>query len=1028
MNSYKRISTIVGWTVFGIAALVYYLTAERTGSLWDCGEFILGAYKLQVVHPPGAPLFLIIARMFTWVAEVFSDNPEDIAFAMNFMSGIVTAFAAAFGAWSTMGLGKLAMVGRNNEPDLGQRIALGGAGLVAGLSITFATSIWFSAVEGEVYAMSVFFMAMAFWAGVKWYTLPDEPHADRWLIFTLYAVGLSIGVHLLSMLVIPAVALLYYFKKYENPTWLGMGLAALAGVGVIGLIQFLIVTGVPKLWAMYDIFAVNTLGMPFNSGLIFTFLTLAGIMGYGLYWAYKNNNGLVQKLVVAVFLLVTAYTSYGVVVIRAQASTPINMNTPDDPTRLIPYLNREQYGGRALLRGPHFEGRPSKYEYEDRMGRDGDRYEVIDRKISVVYNNADKMLFPRMADPSQNRPAIYKQWMGLNQNNALPRGRPNQADNLSFFWRYQVNWMYWRYFFWNFSGRQNGKQGYYPWDKSRGHWISGVSFIDNMKLDYSQSSLTEIDYNDKARNTYFLLPFLFGLLGLIWQARKGRNEFFVLLAFFVITGVGLIVYLNPPPNEPRERDYVFAGSFFVYCFWIGMGVLALFEVLRQRAKLSGPIAGGIATALVFIAPFLMGTQNFDDHDRSEHYGSRDYASNFLNSLEEDAIIFTYGDNDTYPLWYAQEVENIRPDVRVVNLSLIAVDWYIDLLRRKVNDSDPIKLSLQPDDIRGSKRNQVLFNKTSGQMTLEQFMTFLSEEHPLPLQSGELTETYAPTDDVFLPINKQRAVQSGLVDAAETAQIVDRIPIGIKGRRTINKDDIAILDIIANNFYDRPIYFSVTTQARKMMGFNEYCQLEGLALRLIPIKSTPNRQYGQMLGAGRVDTDEVLDNVLNKFRWGNFDQEDLFIDQSYAPSIQSMQFLMVRTAEQLLRDNRKEDALKLADQYFASFPDFNFPYDYQTNYMLTIYIQAGAYDKAKPHMDILAENLADKLRFLGSLKPRTLQNSTFFSTDNSNTRQAATSLLSLAQQTGDQETLQRYQALLGSYLNIQSPPQNTPLRD
>jgi len=1025
MNTYKRISTLIGWLVFAIAMTVYYFSAERTGSLWDCGEFILGAYKLQVVHPPGAPLFLIIGRIFTWLADVFSDNPEDIAFAMNLMSGLCTAFAAAFGAWITMGVGKMAMVGREKSTDLGQNIALAGAGLAAGLSIAFATSIWFSAVEGEVYAMSLFFTALTLWAAVKWYLLPDEPANDRWLIFSIYSVGLSIGVHLLSMLSLPAIAMLYYFKKYKEPTWLGISAAAGVGVVSIGLIQFLIVTGIPKLWAFFDIFAVNTLGLPFNSGLIFLVIFIGAILGYGFYYAHKKENGLMQRLLVAGTLLVVAYTSYGVVVVRATASTPINMNQPDDPTRLLPYLTREQYGGRSLLRGPDFEGKPVDFKYEDRMGRVGDRYEVVDQKASYVYDDRSKMFFPRMYDGSQNRPSIYKMWMGLNQTQPLPPGRPNQVDNFSFFWSYQLNWMYWRYFFWNFSGRQNGDQGYYPWDKSAGHWISGIPFIDNIKLG-NQNSITQVMKNDASRNTYFLLPFLFGLLGLTYQLLKGRNELIAILAFFIITGIGLIIYANPPPNEPRERDYVFAGSFYAYCIWIGLGVLALYDVFRERMKLSGPVSGVVAAVLVLIAPLLMGFQNFDDHSRIDHTGARDYASNFLNSVEEEAIIFTYGDNDTYPLWYAQEVEGIRRDVRVVNLSLIAVDWYINLLRRKVNDSPALNLSIPAAAYRGNKRNQVLLQKTATQMTLQQYIQFIGEDHPLPLQGGRVTESYLPTDNVFLPINKQQVLSSGMLAQADSAKIVSQIPITLAGKSYLTKDDIAILDLIASNFNDRPIYFAVTTRVDKMFGFENYCQLEGMALRLIPVQSTGDRQFGSMLGAGRVAPDKVLNNVLNKFRWGNFDKKELFVDRSYGPSVQSQQFMMVRTGESLVQAGRSEDALKMADKYFEVFPNFNFPYDYQTAYMIDIYINAGAYDKAKPIMDQLAENVLDELQFYASLRPNTLQTS--YAREQTLASNAASTILSFAQRGNDQEGLATYQAMFAAYLNLSGTQQPEQLRD
>ncbi|MCB0570221.1 MAG: DUF2723 domain-containing protein, partial [Phaeodactylibacter sp.] len=685
MGSTKRLHTIAGWLVFAVALVVYYFSVEPTGSLWDCGEFILGAYKLQVVHPPGAPLFMIVGRLFTAVAEMLSNNPSDIAFSVNLMSAISTAFAAMFICWTTIILSELALVGRDGELDGPQTIATAGAGLVAGLSTAFASSVWFSAVEGEVYAMSTFFTTLTLWSMMKWYRLPDNQQADRWLLFAVYSAGLSVGVHLLSILTFPALALFYYFKKYHKHNWGGIILAAVAGVAAIVGIQVLIIVGIPRLWVAMELLTVNGMGLPFHSGLVPTLLIVGALIFFGLRYAHRTGNLGLQHLIVGATLVAIGFSTIGVIVVRANANPPINMNAPSDAMRLLPYLNREQYGERALLRGPHFDAKPIETETKDRYGRVGGHYEIIDQKISYVYRNSDKMLFPRMGDYTQGRPALYKRWMGLNPNAPLPPGRPNQLDNLQFLFSYQLGWMYWRYFMWNFSGRQNGEQGFYPWNKSAGHWITGITFLDNIRLP-GQSFLPETMKKDPARNKYYMLPFLFGIFGMFFHFRRRNYNAIGLLALFVITGIGIIIYSNQPPNEPRERDYVLVGSIFTFCIWVGMGVLAVFEFLRERLKQSGAVAAVIASLIVLSAPLLMGTQNFDDHSRRHHTGARDYASNFLESCAPNAIIFTYGDNDTYPLWYAQEVEGIRTDVRVVNLSLIAVDWYIDLLRRKVNDS------------------------------------------------------------------------------------------------------------------------------------------------------------------------------------------------------------------------------------------------------------------------------------------------------------------------------------------------------
>lgn len=1018
MGSSKQLFRITGWVVFAIALTVYFFSAERTGSLWDCGEFILGAYKLQVVHPPGAPLFLLIGRLFAWIGSIFSDDPANIAFAVNMMSSTCTAFAAAFIAWVTMDLTKLAFVGRDAELDNGQSLATAGAGLIAGLTTAFATSIWFSAVEGEVYAMSTFFTTLTLWSTVKWYTLPDTPDSDRWLLFTVYAGGLSIGVHLLSLLTFPALGLFYYFKKYKNHNILGMAAAAGIGVVVLGFIQKFIIVGIPVLWSKMELLMVNSFGLPFHSGLIPTILIIGAIFYFSLNYAHKKGNQLLQLIMVGSALVVISFSTLGVVVVRANASTPVNMNAPSDAMRLIPYLNREQYGERALLYGPHFAARYSNIDdSENRYGRVGDRYEVVDQKISLEYSNKDKMLFPRLGDGTQGRPRLYKRWMGLNPDGPLPGNRPNFADNIGFFIRYQLGWMYWRYFMWNFSGRQNSDQGYEPWDKSSGHWISGIKFLDSMRLG-NQSELPATESNHKARNTYFMLPFIFGLIGLFFHFRQSNNEALTLLALFIITGIGIIVYSNQPPREPRERDYVLVGSFFTYAIWIGMAAAALFNMLREKAKQSGPIAAVVGSLVVLSAPLLMGFQNFDDHSRMHHTGARDYASNFLNSCEENAIIFTYGDNDTYPLWYAQEVENIRRDVRVVNLSLIAVDWYIDLLRRKQNDSPALKLTIPSEAYRGNKRNQVLYNpyaqspNVNKAVSLDQFLKMIAQPREVPLQGGRTLEGYYETKNVFIPVDRQAALRSGAATVADSNRIVNRIPLNLTNRDQLLKDEIAILDVIGSNLWDRPIYFSVTCRREKLMGLDNYMQLEGLGLRIVPVRSDGESIYG-MIGLGRVNKDAYYENVMNKFKWGNFDKEDLFVDNSYMPSIQSMQLGMRRVSFELLRDGQKDKAMALVDKYFESFPHKNFPYDYRTMMMLDVLYQANEYQKAKPHMEILAQETLDYLEYYTSI----LDNKNFqasYADQYSLRNRDMERLLEEAQRQNDTEFLQKWEPLFSPY--------------
>ena len=984
MNSFKSITNITGWLVFAIAATVYYLSAEPTGSLWDCGEFILGAYKMEVVHPPGAPLFMIVARIFIWFAELFTDtkaHPENIAFAVNVMSGVCTAFGAMFVAWITIILGKLALVGREGETDAGQNLALAGAGFVAGLSMTFASSIWFSAVEGEVYAMSTFFTCLTFWSMMKWYNLPNEIKHDRWLVFTVYASALSIGVHLLSLLTFPALALFYYFKKYKKHTIGGMLLSAGLGVVAILAIQVLIVTGIAHLWKAMELMMVNGLGLPFHSGLVPTLLIIAAIFFFGFRYAHQKNSEAAQLIVTSALMAVVGFSTIGVIVVRANADPPINMNRPSDPIRLLSYVNREQYGERPLLYGTSFEAQPVDNNIEERYGqvvkeengKKVERYEITDEKISYKFNSADKQLFPRMSDDTQGRPEKYRAWIDK------PSGSITFADNIKFLFRYQLGWMYWRYFAWNFIGRQNGDQGYYSWDKKSGHWESGIKFIDQARL-YNMDKLPDTMKNDKARNHYYFLPLIFGLLGLFFHFKSKTEDAIGMLALFIITGIGIIIYSNQPPNEPRERDYVLVGSFFTFCIWIGMGVLFIYNLLRD--KIGGIGAAALGSVLALSAPYLMGSQNWDDHSRAGHTGARDYASNFLESCQPNAIIFTYGDNDTYPLWYAQEVEGIRRDVRVVNLSLIQVDWYINLLRRKINDSPPVKLSIPADSYRGKQRNAVFYYNPSNQdkeMNVLDALKFIGEDHTLRAAGGRTLESYLPTKQVYMQIDSAAAVAVGAFNPNDSVKFTGKIPLQLPNRQYITKDELAILDLIASNINERPVYFAVTCRPEKMFGLQSFMQLEGLGLRIVPIQSQ-SEQGLYVYGFGRVETDLLYDNVMNKFRWGNFDTHDTYVDRSYGPSIQSIRVIILRGARRLADKGEKDKAIALIQKYFEAFPHFNFPYDWNTMQMINVMIQAGGYDQAKPHIQTLANETLQHLAFYRSIDPRMIEENGEFGQD------------------------------------------------
>ena len=1004
----KKLMNFTGYLVFLITFIVYYFSVERTGSLWDCGEFISGAYKLEVVHPPGAPLFMLVGSVFANIAKMISDNPSDIAFAVNLMSGLFSALAAMLVAWITMILARLALVGRDGQLSRAQAISVAGGGLVAGLASAFAISIWFSAVEGEVYAMSTFFTALTIWAAFKWYSLPDTKEADRWLIFAVLSIGLSTGVHLLSVLVFPVIALLYYYKKYKNHTIKGILISLLVGVLLIAVDLKLVIAGIPTLWTFYEKLMVNTFGLPFHTGLIPTILTIAAVIYAGIYFAKKYNKYLLHLLSIAALMLVIGFSTIGVIVIRANADTPINMNVPSDAFRLLPYLNREQYGERPLLRGPHFRAKPYSYTKSPRYGRVGDHYEIVDQKLTPLYHDKDLMLFPRIGHNDDMHTKLYEAW-GAKKNR-----RPDMGFNLSFFFRYQLGWMYWRYFAWNFIGKQNKKQGYFSWDVSRGNWLSGIKFLDDARL-YNSTYEPDSMKNDQARNKYYFLPFLFGLLGMFFHYSRRKKDFFALLILFFITGVGIIIYANQPPNEPRERDYVLAGSILTFAIWIGMAVPALYTILMEKLKWNRTAIAGISTALVLVAPLLMGFQNYDDMSRMGHYATRDYASNFLNSCDKNAIIFTYGDNDTYPLWYAQEVEGIRTDVRVVNLSLLAVDWYINKLRNRVNDSPPIKLSMPPDSIRGNKRNQMVFynpdpSKLKEPWPLKSVLKFMFGNHPI---RGERTSfpSFIPTKRMYIPINKEKAIASGWVSAKDSAKIVDKIPLNFDKRSMLTKDEIAILDILANNLEDRPIYFSVTVRNAKLLGLNDYTRLEGLGLRIVPIKTKSVRAL-QIYGSGMVDADKIYDNVMHKWKWGNFNTEPTFIDESYGPELSAMKMVMSRAAKEFIKRGEKKKAADLAKKYFEAFPHFNFPYDYSTLAFIEVLIQAGDKKEAEKHLEILADEVDQYMQFFYSLDRDDLNS---FDQEIQNIQYTLNGILQLLPALDDEQFKKKIEDKLKSYL-------------
>ncbi len=1027
MKFFKHPFNLVSSLVFLITMAVYFMTAERTGSLWDCGEFILGAYKLQVVHPPGAPLFMIVGRLFAVIGELFSSDPSNIAFAVNLMSGLFSAVGAALVAHATMLLTKIVLDKQYKDSDNTWPSAA--AGLVAGLSTAFCASIWFSAVEGEVYAMSTFFTILTVWAVIKWYALPSDNSHDRWLIFSAYSAGLSIGVHLLSLLAFPALALLVYFKKTTQHSWKGAIGSMIAGAAIIPVVQKLIIAGIPSLWNFLELFCVNSLGLPFNWSIVPTLLLVAGVFYAAFLYAEKKNSHLYSLLTMGLLMIAIGFSTVGVIVLRAQADPPVNMNVPSDATRLLPYLNREQYGERALLFGPHYEAQPIAYDREQRKGRIDfppytnqeivdNEYQVVEEKITPKYKPSDKMLFPRIGHSELGRGALHQRWY-QSIFNGTPT--PSFAYNVAFYLKYQVGWMYFRYFMWNFAGKQNGSQGFFPWDKSSGHWESGIKAIDENRL-YNMDQMPTSMREHQAKNHFYFIPLLLGILGLFYHLRNSPKEFSALFALFLITGIGIMTYTNPPPNEPRERDYVLVGSFFTFSMWIGMAVAAMFSQFRERIKLGTVPSTALALTIGLMAPVLMGSGNFDDLGRKNHTASRDYAANFLHSLQPNAILFTYGDNDTYPLWYAQEVENIRRDVRIVNLSLIAVDWYINKLKRKINDSEPIKLTIPASAYRGNKRNQVPFyngGREERPLDLSAVLRFIGSDNPLSASGGAMSfESYVPTHQMYIPVSMEAVNRLGLLPKGDSVIVENQISLNFDPSKAwLTKDDLAVMDVIGSNIWERPIYFATTCKNDKLLGLNDYMQIEGLALRIVPFKTASDPSL-QIYGSGKVATDIAYDNIMNKWTWGNFDKKKLFVDNSYGAAIQAHRMVLMRTSNELLQRGERQKAVDITDKFFEAFPHMNFPYDAGVTSFINIYLQTGQNEKAIKHASILAEETREYLAFYESINPDVLQSS--FSQDYRYRLQAVQSLFSVANMINDVNFTTLINEKLGKYRTGQVP--------
>ncbi|MEX0966577.1 MAG: DUF2723 domain-containing protein [Bacteroidia bacterium] len=1005
VKRFNLINNVTGWVVFAIAAFTYLATIEPTTSLWDTGEFISASYKLQVVHSPGAPFFLMLNRMFTLVADIMGDKSL-VPVMVNASSALASAFSILFLFWTITAIAWRLLAKDKIQLSQGTLIAIMGAGIVGGLAYTWSDSFWFSAVEGEVYALSSFFTAIVFWLMLKWERRAYEKHSVRWLIFIAYLVGLAIGVHLLGLLVIPALAYIYYFRLYK-PSVKGIIITGLFGLVALGVIQIGVIQLIPTIASKVELVFVNSMGLPFWSGAVFFFVILTGALAYGLYYTRKKEMVALHNALIALTVVMIGYTSNVMVVIRSAANPPIDMGDPEDVFSFISYLKREQYGELPLVRGPWYNAGVREYDYEDEYFKGDDEYVVVpDNKVIPQYNEADMTVFPRMWSPQQHHANFYKNWSQIQGDR-----KPNFIkENLHFFFTYQMGHMYWRYFAWNFIGRQNDIQGHGEFNN--GNWISGIEFMDKGRVGPQK----DLPYNmktDKGRNLYFFLPFILGLLGMAYHYSRDKHSFAVVLIFFVMTGIAIGVYLNMPPLQPRERDYAFVGSFYVFAIWIGLGVLFIADLLRKRTGWAP--AALIASVLGILVPIQMVSQTWDDHDRSGRFTSRDYANNYLQSCAQDAVLFTNGDNDTYPVWFDQEVLGIRTDVRVINLSLLNTSWYVHQMRQDFNESKGLKLSFTPDQLRQGTRDYVIHyeNPQLGiakdrYVDLKQMIEFIADDNPktmVPVASGK-SIYYFPTKKVSVPVNKQKVIDNGTVPAELADKIVSSMQWDL-GKNTLMKNDLVVLDLIATNDWERPIYFAITTGSDAYINMTDYFQLEGLTYRLVPIKNEQN--YDQQ--TGRINTDLMYDNVMNKFQWGRLDEEELYVDNVLERQCVNLRNVFARLARALIVENKNERAIEVLDRSLEVLPERNVPYDVFMIPIVELYYTADAEEKGQEVAERLHFIYTDELNYLMALDPGKRQEA---QEDIQRNLYGLRSLVRMAQDAGQTAFAERMQADLDRY--------------
>ena len=1051
MKQYNKINNLVGWLTFLVAAFTYCSTIEPTASFWDCPEFITTGYKLEVGHPPGAPFFMLTANLFSQ----FVSDPSQVARMVNTMSALMSAACIMFLFWSVTCLAKKLVCPDDDKMTLGKLITIIGSGVVGALAYTWSDTFWFSAVEGEVYAYSSLFTAVVFWLILKWENRANEAHSDRWLILIAYLTGLSIGVHLLNLLCIPAIVLVYYYKKNPNADLKGSLIALAGSMVLVAVVLYGIVPGIVKVGGWFELLFVNTLGCPFNTGLVFYIIILAASLIWGVYESYtvRSNKlmnisflltvallgipfysygwtsvlvGIVVLAALAAYLfidlpakwrvsartlntsllcmmmIVVGYSSYAVIVIRSAANTPMDQNSPEDIFTLGEYLNREQYGTRPLFYGQAYsskvalkevdggcmydvrEGAPVYQRKEKENPTEKDSYEKVRNKTEYKY--AQNMLFPRMYSDAHAK--AYEDWLGGIEGKTVPFNQcgemvmvkmPTQWENIKFFFIYQVNFMYWRYFMWNFAGRQNDLQS--QGEIEHGNWITGIPFIDNFLVG-DQTFLPSDLKNNKGHNVFYCLPLILGLIGLFWQAYKGDKgiqQFWIVFFLFFMTGLAIVLYLNQTPGQPRERDYAYAGSFYAFAIWIGLGVAAISEWLAKKMKKETP-AAVIASVACLLVPIQMVSQTWDDHDRSGRYTCRDFGQNYdcmaagaQVQEEGNPIIFTNGDNDTFPLWYNQETENFRTDVRVCNLSYLQTDWYIDQMRRPAYDSPSVPINWNRIDyVQG--HNEAVAIRPDAMSTIVKYYQQDPEnakkefgDNPYELKnilkywvrnSKDSGLQMIPTDSIVMKLDKEAIKRSGMLTPDS---IPDYMHISLKGKRMLYKSELMILEMLANANWERPLYMAITVGSDNHMNLTNNFLQEGLAYRITPFNNTA-------LGR-RIDSEKMYDNLMNKFKFGGIDNPDVYLDETVHRMCDTHRRLFVQLASQLIKEGKNDKALKALDYCQKVIPASTVRHDYLfggSKEMAEDYRLLGQPMKAAEILDQLANNSLEYITWYMSL--------------------------------------------------------------